>query len=146
MLISHLITQGMNSTNIIISEILMGCSNKFINFTCHANLFYSFLLEDLHQTLNVAAESLKKERLSVDDNLMSKHFNFQYSHCLTIFLAEAICFSDLSQCLQSFHQLLVRWTGGNPEPCLEHLSLAGINVFWIVLFNHVQFCIFDSQV
>ena len=146
MLISNLITQGMNSTNIIISEILMGCSNKFIlfNFTCHAGLSYSLVSEGLHQSLNVPTESLI-ERSLVDDNLMSKQFNFQYSHCLTVFLAEAVCFSDLSHFQQSFHQLLVGWIGGDPEPCFKHLPPAGSEIPWIVLLNHLQLCIFHPQ-
>ena len=117
----------------------MECRNTFIliNFTCYASLFYSFLSNS--EYCSWAPE------IRVDDNLMSKHFNFQYRHCPTIFLAEAVRFIYLSHFQQSFHQLLVGWLGGNSEPCFKHLSSAGSEVPRIVLLNHLQLCIFHPS-
>ena len=139
----------MNSiTNVILHQYSIryswGAVTSSFNFTCYGSLL-SFCVEVPSPTSARLWLNPYKERSSVDDNLMSKHFNFQYSHYLTVFLAETVCFTDLSHCLQSFHQLLVGWAGGDPEPCLEHLPLAGIDIFWIVLFNHIQFCVFNPQ-
>ena len=71
------------------------------------------------------------------------NFSFPY---LTISLPEAVCFSVLSHCLKSLHQLLVGWTGGSPEPCVEHLSFAGFRVSGIVLLDHFQLFIVHPQV
>ena len=64
---------------------------------------------------------------------------------LTIFLAEAVCFSVLSHCPEGLHQLLVGWTGDSPEPCLEHLPFAGLGVSVVVLLDHIQVCILHPQ-
>ena len=64
---------------------------------------------------------------------------------LTIFLAEAVCFSVLSHCPKCFHQLLVGWTRGLLKPCTEHLSFAGLGVSRIVLLDHFQLCILHPQ-
>lgn len=68
-----------------------------------------------------------------------------HRYLLTIFLAQLICFSDISHCCQSFHQLLIGWIGGNLEPCSKHFPLAGFQVPWIVPFDYVKVFIFYSQ-
>ena len=64
---------------------------------------------------------------------------------LTIFLAQAVCFSVLSHCLEGLHQLLVGWTGGLLKPCTEHLPFAGLRVSGIVLLDNFQLCILHPQ-
>ena len=70
------------------------------------------------------------------------NFSFPY---LTISLTEAVCFSILSHCPKSLHQLLVGRAGASPEPCAEHLPCAGLRVSGIVVLDQFQLCIFHPQ-
>ena len=68
------------------------------------------------------------------------------SQCsLTVFLAQEVCFFAFSHGHQSLYQLLVRWTGGDSEPCSEHIPPTGPEVPSVVVFNLFQLCVVHSQ-
>ena len=74
--------------------------------------------------------------------------NCKFSHYLyltVVFLAEVVCFTDLSHYSQSLRHLLVGCIGSDPEPFTEHLSLAGLNIVLIIRLNHIQIFAFDLQ-
>ena len=61
----------------------------------------------------------------------------------TVFLAQVVCFSDLSHCHQSLYKLLVGQTRGDSEPCSEHFSPACFKLLHMLassVSNHNKNC------
>ena len=84
-------------------------------------------------------------------NKITKALNFldrstnTWSCSLTVFLAQEVCFSFFSYGLQSLYQLLVRWIGGDSQPCSEHIPPTGLEVPWVLLLNLFQLGIFHPK-